>query len=140
MSTTHEDYKREVHRGGSSDKGLGWVFTAAFLFFGLSPLRHHRTIRPAFLFLSGLCLLITLIRPSLLHRANVVWTRLGLLLGKVANPIVTGLLFYIVFTPAALVLRWMGKDLLQLAKDPNAGTYWIPRKASPPGSGMIDQF
>jgi len=140
MSTTHEDYKRQVHSAGPSDKSFGWVFTAAFLLFGLLPLRHHQPVRPALLVLSGLCLLTTLIRPTLLHGANVVWTRLGLILGKIANPIVTGLLFYIVFTPAAIMLRWMGKDLLQLASDPKAETYWIPRKETPAGSNMIDQF
>jgi hypothetical protein len=91
----------------------------------------------------GLCaavLLITLVRPSLLHPANLVWTRIGLLLGKVINPIVTGLLFYLVFTPVALVLQWRGKDLLGLALDSRADSYWIPRTAADESASMTNQF
>jgi Saxitoxin biosynthesis operon protein SxtJ len=140
MSTTHEDYTRDSHRRGPSDKSFGWVFTGAFLVLGLWPVRHHRPVRPVLLILSLLCLLITLTRPSLLHWPNVVWTRLGRLLARIANPIVTGLFFYIVFTPVAMVLRWSGRDLLNLARDTKADTYWIPRRPPPPGSGMVSQF
>jgi hypothetical protein len=108
MSTTHEDFGREVHGRGPSDRNFGLVFTAAFLFFGLWPLRHGRPLRLWCLGLSGAIFLVTLIRPSLFHLANRIWTRLGILLGKVVNPIVTGLLFFLVFTPGAMVLRWMG--------------------------------
>ena len=38
---------------------------------------------------------------------------------------VTGLLFYLVFTPVAIVLRWLGKDHSGLTRDPAATTYWI---------------
>ncbi len=87
-----------------------------------------------------LVLAATLIRPAVLHPLNLAWTKLGILLGKVVNPIVTGLLFYLVFTPAAIVLRWMGKDLLHVIRDAAADTYWIPRDSARPGPAMIDQF
>lgn len=140
MSNTHEDFGREVHGSGPSDRNFGLVFTAAFLFFGLWPLRHRMPIRPWCLALSGAILLVTLIRPSLLHSANRVWTKLGILLGKVVNPIVTGLLFYLVFTPVAIILRTIGKDALRLKSDPEAKTYWIQRTAADEGSDMSNQF
>jgi hypothetical protein len=140
MRTAHEDFGREIHGPGPSDRNFGFVFTAAFLFFGLWPLRHGNPIRLWCLALSAAVLLVTLIRPTLLHVPNRIWTRLGILLGKVMNPIVTGLLFYLVFTPGAVVLRWMGKDLLCLANDPAAKTYWIPRNAAEETSDMTNQF
>ena len=36
-------------------------------------------------------------------------------MGKIVSPIVTGALFFLVFTPFAMVLRWMGKDPLGLS-------------------------
>jgi hypothetical protein len=140
MSTMHEDLSRRVHGSGPSDRNFGFVFTVAFLFFGLWPLRHGKPIRYWCLALSGAFLVITLVRPSLLHLLNRAWTKLGLLLGKVVNPIVTGLLFFIVFTPVAAILRWMGKDLLRLSIDRDAKTYWIPRDASADASDMANQF
>lgn len=140
MSNTHEDFRRNVHGRGPSDRNFGGVFTIAFLFFGLWPLHHAKPIRLWCLALSAAILLVTLIRPSLLHAANRLWTKCGILLGKIVNPVVTGLLFYLVFTPAAIVLRWMGKDPLLLARAPDAKTYWIPRDADKDLSNMSNQF
>ena len=138
MSTTHEDYGRELERRGPSDRNFGFVFTAAFLIFGLLPLRHGHPVRLWSLGASAAILLITLLAPWLLHAPNRVWTMCGILLGKVVNPIVTGLLFYLVFTPIAAVLRWMGKDLLRLSKDSGLKSYWIPRTGEV--SDMSNQF
>jgi len=140
MSALHEDYEREIHGRGPSDRNFGGVFTAAFLFFGLSPLRHHGSVRLWCLALSGALFVITLIRPTLLHAPNLIWTRCGRLLGRVVNPILMVLLFYLVFTPVAIVLRWRGKDLLHLAAGKNSNTYWIPRSAAEDQSDMRNQF
>ena len=140
MRAIHEDYRREIHGGGPSDRNFGGVFAAAFLLFGLWPLRHSRPVRLWCLVLSGTLFVVTLAWPTLLHGPNRIWTRCGILLGRVVNPIVTGLLFYLVFTPTAVVLRWMGKDLLRLARDQNAKTYWIQRNAAEDLSDMRNQF
>lgn len=140
MSATHEDFTREIRRPGPSDRNFGFVFTAAFVLFGLLPLRHGRPIRPWWLAASAAVFLITLVRPSLLHFANILWTKLGLFLGKVVNPIVTALLFYLVFTPIAVVLRLMGKDLMQISFDRSAKTYWSDRRAWKERSEMSNQF
>jgi hypothetical protein len=88
---------------------------------------------------SAVVLCIALVRPSLLHIPNRLWTKLGAIMGKVVSPIVTGLLFYLVFTPFAIVRRWMGKDPLGLAMDKSAQTYWTQRNASEKPS-MTNQF
>ena len=92
------------------------------------------------LVLSGALFVITLIRPALFHAPNLIWTQCGRLLGRVVNPILMGLLFYLVFTPVAIVLRWRGKDLLHLAASQNSNTYWIPRSAADEASDMGNQF
>src|SRR4051812_324434 len=141
MSTHHhEDFGRTMHGKGPSDRNFGWVFTAAFLTFGLWPRLHGRPVRPGWLAAAAVLLAISLVRPSLLHLPNLAWTRLGLLLGKVMNPLVTGLLFFVVFTPAALVLRLRGKDLLKLAREPEAESYWERRTPSDETASMINQF
>ncbi len=127
----HEDYRPHTHEKQASDRSFGWVFTAFFAFWALVPLWRGMPLRLWALPVSGVFLLITLLRPSLLHFANRVWTSVGLLLGKVVNPLVTGLLFYAVVTPAGLILRLLGKDLLHLRWSPGQPSYWIHR--SPPG-------
>lgn len=72
-------------------------------------------------------LLFALTLPRLLRPLNLLWTRFGQLLSKVTNPIITGVMFYGIFTPAGLVLRLLGKDLLRLKYDRDTETYWIQR-------------
>jgi hypothetical protein len=140
MSAVHEDFSRAAGHGGGSDRNFGLVFTGAFLFFGLWPLHHGKPIRPWCLAMSAVVLCIALARPSLLHIPNRLWTKLGALMGKIMSPIVTGALFFLVFTPFAIVLKWMGKDPLGISIDRNAGTYWTPRNAAEKPPSMTNQF
>jgi hypothetical protein len=140
MSIAHENVKRETVNRGPSDRSFGWLFAVIFLCLALWPLRHGDRIRPLFLALGGIILLITLVRPALLHGPNLMWGKLSLILARVTTPIITGILFYLAFTPIATIIRCMGKDLLALSLDPNAKTYWIPRNRSTNESSMNDQF
>jgi Saxitoxin biosynthesis operon protein SxtJ len=136
----HEDLRADAPAGGS-DRSFGVVFTLVFSLVGLWPLTGGRPIRPWGVGIAGLFLVTTLARPRLLHPLNVLWTRLGLVLARVTNPIVTALLFYLVFVPVGLALRWAGKDLLAIRPDPGAESYWVERR--PPGptpKSMANQF
>jgi hypothetical protein len=67
--------------------------------------------------------------------------KFGLLLGRFMNPIVTGLLFFLVITPMGVLMRIFGKRPLPLHFDPAAASYWIERR--PPGpkpETMSQQF
>jgi hypothetical protein len=140
MSSTHEDFGREIHGRGPSDRNFGLVFTLAFLFFGLVPLRHGKPVRVWCLAIAVVIGIVTLVRPTLLHWANRIWNRIGILLGKVVTPIVTGLLFYVVFTPGAVVMRWLGKDPLRLKRDTEGKSYWLERSPADDLSNMTNQF
>ena len=70
-------------------------------------------------------------KPSLLRVPNRLWFRFGMILHRFLNPVVLGMLFYVVITPVALLVRLFGGKLLPLAFDRSAVTYWIVR--DPPG-------
>ena len=140
MSATHEDFRQFSNRQGPTERSFGFVFAGACLVFGLSPLRHHQPLRWWCFAISAVILGVTLTRPSLLQVPNRMWTWLGRTLGKVVNPIVIGLLFYLVLTPFATILRWLGKDLLNLSLDRKAESYWIRRDTTAAASDMADQF
>jgi len=54
---------------------------------------------------------------------------------------VLGIMFFVVITPMALVMRALGKDLLRLRFDRAAASYWIDRTPpGPPPESMKDQF
>jgi hypothetical protein len=58
----------------------------------------------------------------------------------VVNPIVLLLLFAIVVTPTALLMRLLGRRPLRLAPDPGAASYWINREPPNGSSTMRQQF
>jgi len=53
------------------------------------------------------------------------------------SPIIMGIIFFFVVTPIGLILRIIGKDILNLKKN-NSKSYWI--KKNGPISKMKNQF
>jgi hypothetical protein len=74
---------------------------------------------------------VALVRPGLLGPLNRLWFKLGMLLHRIVSPVVMGVLFYLVITPFALVMRVLGKDQLLLKYEPKVRSYGIRRV--PPG-------
>jgi hypothetical protein len=127
----HEDLKRGEGLRGSSDRTFGLVLASVFTVLSLWPLRAGGHLRVPTLGVAGVLLVVALLRPALLHALNRAWTILGLLLGRIVNPVVTAVLFFLVFTPAGLISRLRGKDPLRLKPARETDTYWITRH--PPG-------
>ena len=140
MSATHEDFREFARRREPSERTFGFVFTAAFLFLGLRPLLRHQPVQSWWLGMAAAIFTVTIARPSWLRLPNRGWTWLGRAMGKIVNPIVFAILFYLVFTPCATILRILGKDPLGRTFDRDARTYWIPREPAERGSNMADQF
>jgi hypothetical protein len=91
--------------------------------------------------LSGFFLIAALVAPDILTPFNRVWTGLGVMLHKITNPVILGVLFYGVFAPFGAVLRLLGKDLLRLKRAPDAGSYWIVKQPpGPPPESLSNQF
>ncbi len=117
------------------------VFAVVFLLIALARFWHGTHTWPLYAVIALGFAGAGLFRPALLAPLNRIWARLGLLLGKIVSPIVLGGLFFLVIAPAAMILRWMGKDLLNLRREPKAATYWLVR--DPPGpapESINDQF
>lgn len=67
-----------------------------------------------------------LVAPLSLRPLYRGWMRLGLLLSKITTPIIMGLVFYLVITPFALVLKLAGKDPMR-RKFVDRDTYRVTR-------------
>ena len=137
----HEDIRREHEVVGSSDRSFGLTFAGFFaILAGLSWWRAGERW-PYWLGAAAAFALVALVVPKLLAPFNKAWTKLGLLLFKVVNPVVMFLLFATTIVPFGLIRRALGKDSLRLRFDPDAPSYWIPRE--PPGpapESMKNQF
>jgi hypothetical protein len=137
----HEDFTRDQAPAQSSDRSFGLLLAVVLAIVASWPLLAHRPLRVWAAGLSLLSLLIASAMPHLIAPLNAALTHLALLLSKITNPIITAAIFYMVFTPVALVLRFRGKDPLRLRIDPRAKSYWIPRTpTSHPPDNMHNQF
>jgi hypothetical protein len=137
----HESFSRDETVITGTDRSFGIVMSAAFAVLTLLNGWHDGRLWPWTAGLAGLFLAAALLYPTALNPLNRMWLKFGLLLHKVVNPIVMGLLFYGTVLPTGLVMRAMGKDLLRLKRQPDADSYWIIRR--PPGPApatMKDQF
>lgn len=137
----HEDLTREDLVEGSSDRNFGLVFGVVFVLIGAWPVLHGQPLRWWAIGIAAVFSLLAVAKPALLAVPNRLWTRLGVLLGKVVSPIALGILFYGVIAPMGVVARLVGKDPLRLKLDASAESYWIRREPpGPPPQSMTNQF
>lgn len=137
----HEDLHRAQAVEGSSDRAFGLVFGGVFLLIACWPLVYRELPRWWALGVAVVFAIVAIWKPALLAVPNRLWTKLGVLLGKVVSPIALGILFYCVVAPIGVLVRLTGKDPLRLKRDPGADSYWIPRTPpGPPPDSMTNQF
>ena len=120
-----------------SNKSFGIVFFIVFLLVAIYPLINNSEIRIWSLITAVIFLILGLTNSKVLTPLNKLWFKFGLLLGKVISPLIMGIIFFLVVTPTALIMRIIGKDLLNL-KFNNKKSYWIEKTG--PKSKMKNQF
>ncbi len=120
-----------------SNRSFGFVFCAFFLIIAVYPLTIGENPKYWLIILSLIFLILALLKASILSPLNKLWFKFGLLLGNIISPIVMGIVFFIIITPISLIMKILGKDLLNLDKNKN-NTYWIEKTG--PKSTMKNQF
>lgn len=124
-----------------TERSFAWVVAGVLLLVTAWPLLDGESPRWALLLPALAVVALGQWRPDMLRPWNCAWFRLGLLLHRIVAPLVFGLLFFVVITPTALVIRARGKRPLALHPDPAADSYWIARPPGPPqADSMTRQF
>lgn len=140
----HEDYRDEEPTKTGGDRAFGCTVGGVLIAAGAAKLfviGARTPVAYAMLAAGALLLVLGMAAPSCLAPLNRLWGKIGAAIAKVANPIILALLFFLVVTPMALVMRRLGKRPLSLGPDAAAASYWIERP--PPAAarpGMRQQF
>ena len=121
----------------SSNRSFGIIFSVVFLLVAIYPLINSESIRIWSLIISIIFLLLGLINSRILTPFNHLWFKFGIILGKLASPLIMYIIFFLVVTPIGLLMKLLGKDILNLKKNKNE-TYWI--KKTDNKSQMKNQF
>ena len=121
----------------NSNKSFGIVFSIVFFLIAIYPLINNQELRVWSLIVGTIFLILGLINSRALTPLNKLWFRFGLLLGRIVSPVIMGLIFFLVVTPIAFIMKVIGKDLLNLKFNDNK-SYWIEKTG--PKSKMKNQF
>jgi hypothetical protein len=116
--------KDEVRKFGVLFTGVS-VVAAAYLYWKGNPAWPWCLLAGLFFLGTGF-LAFPVLRPI-----YVGWMKFAQVLGWINTRILLGVFFYLVLTPIGVVLRLLGKDLLEQNIDRSARTYWIKRRPEP---------
>ena len=125
----------EINR--SSNRSFGLVFFIVFILIGIYPILHQESLRIWSIIIAVLFLILGLFNSKILTPLNRIWFKFGIFLGKIISPLIMGIIFFLVVTPIGLIMKILGKDLLNLKFNKNK-SYWI--KKNDLKSKMKNQF
>ena len=121
----------------SSNRSFGIVFFVVFLLIALYPLINSGEIRIWSVVIASIFLVLGILNSNILLPLNKLWFKFGIFLGKIISPIIMGIIFFLVVTPIGLIMRLLGKDVLNLRYN-DYKSYWIEKTG--PKSKMKNQF
>ena len=119
--------KRNSNIKISSNRNFGLVFFIVFLIVTIWPITYDEPVRIWSAIISLVFLILGLMNSILLTPLNKLWFKFGIILGAIVSPVVMGVVFFLVVTPIGLIMKIMGKDLLNKKYDKKKRTYWIKR-------------
>ena len=112
----------------SSNRSFGITFFVFFFLVGIWPLLNNDAVRFWSIIISLIFLFLGIIRSKYLTPLNKLWSKFGIILGSIVSPIIMGLIFFVVLTPIAIIMKLLGKDVLKKKFNNNKKTYWIYRE------------
>jgi len=105
-----------------------WVMAISLAVIGALVLLFGRGYYWYFFVASGLFICLGLLVPVALMPLHKVWMTFGVIMGWFMTRVILCVLFFIVLTPMALLLKLLGKDLLDMKLDKDSsGSYWRVR-------------
>ncbi len=126
--------RRQVLRRFGVTVGIACAAIAVLL------LWKHRALWPACAGLAGLLLVLAWLAPRLLDPLERVWMKAAGLMGWLMTRVILGIVFVLIFTPAGLMLRLLGKDPLELRFRRDAASYWHMRPPRDPARERMEKM
>ena len=97
---------------------IGFILFVIFRINGATNL----LIQYLILLMSMVIALLTFISPKTIEEVLKKWIKVGEVVGKIVNPCIMGVIYYLIITPLALILKISGRDVLELRC--NKKTFW----------------
>ena len=121
-----------------TERGFGLIFATVFVIVGLYPVLQGQDIRLWTFIIALIFLFFGIFFPKALIVPNKLWFKFGILLGAIVSPIIMGIIFFLTITPTGIIMRLLGKDILNQNIKKSLKSYWIKRKETV--GSMENQF
>ena len=111
------------------DRKFGQQMSIALLLVGILGFFRdwNTTVTTTLFVVSAALLILAYVAPIALSPLNKIWKGVGIVVGKIFQPIEVTLIFGVIFVPVALAMRLFGRDALYL-RNRKGDSFWIPRK------------
>ena len=107
---------------------FGLIFFTVFFVISFWNFRgEFSQIKTIPLYISLFFLILGLLNSKILTPLKKIWIKFGELMGKIVSPVVMAIVYFVVITPMAVIIRLLGKDLLKI-KFEKVSSYWINRR------------
>lgn len=114
----------KIKSGKKELREFGHLVGGVALAVGGLMLWHKKPLYPWFLGIGAALVILGTITPFLLKPLQKVWMGFALVMGFVMSRVILFVVFCLVVTPIALVLKLTGKKFLDMSFRDNVETYW----------------
>ncbi|MDD5136092.1 MAG: SxtJ family membrane protein [Candidatus Omnitrophica bacterium] len=123
-------------------KQFGMALAGILLALGAVNLFKGRTNwYPWFFSLSIASILLALLAPKHIKPVFTLFTKVGHVIGWVNTRIVLTIIYFLIITPMALIMKVIGKDPLDRKIEKDRVSYWVKRAVvKTPGERLEKQF
>ena len=109
----------------STDRSFGILLSAILLLIGLYLYGFQFS---NLILVSLITLFLSLVIPNIYKIPNKLWIKFGLILGKIINPIICFLLYFLVVGLTRVILDVFRVKLIYKTKQLKIKSYWIRKK------------
>ncbi len=121
-----------------TERNFGLIFATVFVIIGLYPVLQGQDIRLWAFIIALIFLFFGIFLPKALIVPNKLWFKFGILLGAIVSPIIMGIIFFLAVIPTGIIMRLIGKDILNQKIKKSVKSYWIKRTENV--TSMKNQF
>jgi len=114
----------EIKTDNKSIRNFGVVFFLVLSAIGVWLIFKQGSSNLIFISLGMLFLILGVLLPKALMPFYKIWMIFGIIMGWIVSRVVLMFLFYLVFTPINLILKIMGKDILDKKIEKEKDSYW----------------
>ncbi len=112
-------------------KKFGYVIGVALGLLALLLFWKDKSPAIYFAYIGGSIFFLGIVYPISLKPLYISWMSFAVVLGFIMTRLILSLLFILIFTPAGIVIRLLGKDPLNQKIEKQKSSYWIKRDRNP---------